>query len=108
LFSTKISQSYFYSLLQLYQGQCPSLYTTKELAEVAATLAPSQQLSTSSSDTSILMKKKSAHDGSLTDVKESAQEKLDKTLELFFSRVLSHLHVVVMAHVPVLEGIFLL
>ena len=51
------------------------------------------------------MKKKSAHEGSLTDARESAQEKLDRILELFFSRILSHLHVVVMAHVPVLEGI---
>ena len=93
-----------YNLHIPFSGQCPSLYTHKELAQVAATLAPSQQLSAVSSDTSILMKKKSAHDGSVTEAKESAQEKLDKTLELFFSNILSNLHVVVMAHVPVLEG----
>ena len=50
------------------------------------------------------MKKKSSHEVNSTDARETAQEKLDKTLELFFSRILSNVHVVVMAHVPVLEG----
>ena len=92
----------------LVLGQCPSLYSHKELAEVAASLTPPAQLNTSSSDSSILLIKRSAHDGSVHDAQETAQEKLDRTLELYFGRVLSNLHVVVMAHVPVLEGNFLI
>lgn len=91
----------------IIKGQCPSLYNHNELAEVAASVSPStSQTLVSTSEQNISLKKKPHLDVRVTDSRTNAQDKLDRSLEFYFSRILKNLHVVVMASIPVLEGGF--
>nr|XP_018667303.2 dynein heavy chain domain-containing protein 1-like [Ciona intestinalis] len=73
-------------------GQCPALYTHTELAKIAAEFAQGSSVVTATSE-------------STSGGKKTALEKLDQNLETYFSRVLTNLHVVVLASFPKNDGL---
>ena len=71
---------------------------------MAASISPNTGGSGGPSDTNIVLKKKSGMISASQESLETAQDKLDKCLEIFFTRILANLHVVVMASLPSTEG----